>query len=182
MLSKYSYSVNMIWPKSFFTRLALLCPWTFPITVVIKWIWRWWWFTVHAGPKAHQTVEHDILFCWCTTVRFPWFQHMILPLPKDIIWSSYPFSRKYVKTCLGLWDLRRFEDLQVFHLGLNYLWSKVLWSPTEGPRSVSDHLKKNGSAFKSIDLWFPVTLAKPKSVMTTWPWRSSSRFSGFKSL
>ena len=31
----------------------------------------------------------------------------------------------------------RSKDL---HLGLDDLWGEVLWSPTKGPRSVSDHL------------------------------------------
>ena len=133
-----------IWsdPK-FFTRLALLCPWSSLINVVIKWIWSKKMMMIHCACRAQSAPNcgtwHFILLMHHRTIS-----HMILPLPKDIIWSSYPFSRKYVKTCLGLWDLRRFEDLQVFHLGLNYLWSKVLWSPTEGPRSVSDHLKKMG--------------------------------------
>ena len=138
MLSKYSYSVNMIWPKVFHapcTSLPLIIPHNCCHKMNLKMM------MIHCACRAQSAPNcgtwHFILLMHHRTIS-----HMILPLPKDIIWSSYPFSRKYVKTCLGLWDLRRFEDLQVFHLGLNYLWSKVLRSPTEGPRSVSDHLKK----------------------------------------
>ena len=68
------------------------------------------------------------LLCKCTT-WFPWFRHTILQLLKGMI---------LLQICPNMFRILWCQD---FHLWLNYLRSKVLWSPTEGPGSVCDHLQ-----------------------------------------
>ena len=183
MLSKYSYSVNMIWPKVFHapcTSLPLIIPHNccHKMNLNLKMI------MIHCACRAQSVPNcgtwHFILLMHHRTISLipthdtsaskghymillPFLpqicQNMFRTLGFEKIWGFAGFSP---------WtELSLEQGTLESHRGSTF----CQWSP-----------EKNGSVFKSIDLWFPVTLAKPKSVMTTWPWRSSSRFSGFKSL
>lgn len=60
-----------------------------------------------------------------------------------------------------------------FHLWLNYLRSQVLWSPTEGPGSVCDHLNTeiievSGSPWRNQSLWWRCVLDGREAGSPVW--------------